>query len=186
MEQVRIKTETILKHPRHRTNLELLAITSNNRLRPRSDSLIIWFHEARYYAILWMKTKDRILMSDSENSIVRGDKRIKIERLLEHKIEPYRITNKLKSGCCGAIAISSIIEFNRMYKSNNFGDGTITLVRSYLERAIASLHPGRNAPQQGRVDIRSISRTHNCTKCNFRTTKGRGGLLRHQTLMRHL
>lgn len=185
LEQMKTKTLQLLAHERYQTDLELIACLATEKLTITKDSLIIWLHGSHYYAILWLKSQDKVIISDAVNATLSEDRKQEIEKILGHEILPFKVNNRVKVDYCGAATVSAIVELSRMYKTGNFCNGNINFTKTIYERA-TTLHPEVSQPAPGRNDIRNIRRTFNCSQCDFKTTKGRAGLLRHMQQKKHL
>lgn len=181
LDEMKTKARQLLKHKKYETDLELIACTSTQLILPKKNSLIILFHAAHYYTMIWLKPENRILISDGANVIQNEERMKEIEDIIGHKIEAIRTDKKIKIDHCGAACIATLMEFSRMYKNGELNTETISFSTMYYDRAVATLHPEKSLPEAGRKDIKMVSRVLKCDKCNkFKTTKGRGALLSHQ------
>lgn len=177
--QMKIKAKQLLNHKKYKTDLNLIVCTSVQLKKPTKSSLMILHHAAHYYAILWLKPQDRILICDSNNSTLGKDRNCELEKILGQKIETIEIMNRTKIDYCGAATISALMEYSRMYKSGNFSN-SLSFSSMYYQRAVTSLHPEKSHAEPGRKNILTVSRILKCEHCEYKTTKGRGALLSHQ------
>lgn len=181
LEKIKTRAQQLLKQKKYNKSLPITACVSTRFTKPTETSLIILHHEVHCYIILWLLEEDRVIVSDSNNSCMDQYDQEKIETILGHEIIPIKLMNKVKVDFCGATAIAIVLELSRLYNSGGLTSNIIQFPSSYIQKAAATMYKEKSLPDEGRMDVRWLSRVLKCDKClNFSTTKGRKALLSHQ------
>lgn len=181
LENLKIRALRFLQYEKYQTQLEVIACTSAEPTKPTTDALMILHHAAHFYALLWLRVQDKILITDGSNKSTDPGVLQELENALGAKLTPVAQNKTVRVDHCGAAAISATMEFSRMYKVGDTELHTMNVPKSNFEKAVTALGLENSLPEAGRTDIRAFSRSLTCERCRkFRTTKGRGALLSHQ------
>lgn len=177
-------TETairFLNHQKYSSKLLVKAFHAGNFVKSRTDALIFILHECHYFCLLWLTNPNKVFISDGANMIMENDVQEKLGSILKTQLIPIPINKLMKVDHCAAAAILSAMEYARGYKNNDLDFKELTFPNFYYGRVISTLYSQKSSAQEGRKDIRPISRSLTCERCKiFKTAKGRGALLSHQ------
>lgn len=180
LEKIKTRAQQLLGQKKYNKTLPITACTSTRFVKPKESSIIILHHEVHCYVIIWLIKEDRVIASDSNNSIMDHIDQEKIESIVGHEIISIKLENKVKVDYCGATAIAIVLELSRLYNSGGLTSNIIQFPSSYMQKAAATMYKEKSLPDEGRTDVRWLSRVLRCDKCTeFSPPKGRA-FLSHQ------